>query len=215
MTRCNRHLVPAVLSICVAFVLTLLAGSHAYGVSISSSFSRIGPSESLSVPFTNPSTSTVASYGNFVEVLVSGTGFSLGSALNDAFYGVPSGVPYDPQFYQLNLGWTGFGLAPFAGEPHNINNFITFIEGVGPVSPPATPAYDGINHTYHFVVSVPTNAGQLAFGVSDGLFGDNGGQYDLQVFQLQPVPEPSTFTFMLLGTLALGVCLQRQRKTRR
>jgi hypothetical protein len=214
MTRGERHLVSAVFSVCVMVALTLLTGSRASGVSISSSFNRISPSEFLTAPFTDPSTSTVNNYGDFVEVLVSGTGFSLGPDINDAFYGVPAGVPYDSQFYQLNIGWDGFGLAPFSGELHNIDNFITFIEGVGPAGPPATPAYDGVNHTYHFVVSVPAIAGHLVFGVSDGNFGDNGGQYNIQVFQVQPIPEPSTFALLGLGTLSLVAFRRRRREAR-
>ncbi len=178
--------------------------------SIPDVYSRTGPSETLSVPFTNPGVATAFSYSGNVEVIVSGTGYSAGSAINDAFYGVPSGVSYNAQYYQLNLGWTGADLVPFVGEARNANNFITFIEGVGAVAPTATPAYSP-DHVYRFVVQVPLASGPLQFGVSDGNFGDNGGEYRIQVFQLQPVPEPETYAMMLAGLAALGRVGRRRR----
>lgn len=152
---------------------------------ILSNYTRVGATEALVAPFTSPSTATTNSYSGLVEVLVSGTGFSLFGNLNDAFYGVPSGAPYDAQYYQLNLGWTTAPLVPLSGEPRNINNFIVFIEGVGAVTSPSTPAYDA-NHTYHFVVDTGLLAAQnLQFGVSDGNFGDNGGAYNVAIWQLE------------------------------
>lgn len=178
--------------------------------SIPDVYSRTGPSETLVVPFTNPGVATAFAYSGSVEVIVSGTGYSAGSAINDAFYGVPSGVFYNAQYYQLNLGWTGANLVPFVGEARNANNFITFIEGVGAVAPTATPSYSP-DHVYRFVVQVPLASGPLQFGVSDGNFGDNGGEYRIQVFQLQPVPEPETYAMMMAGLAALGAVARRRR----
>jgi hypothetical protein len=169
---------------------------------ISDNFVRVGIGETVVAPFTSPSTSTVNSYSGLLEVIVSGTGFSAGSSINDAFYGVPSGVPYDPQYYQLNIGWQGQPLFPLVGESRNINNFISFIDGVGTVPFGTTPAYNP-NSIYKFVVNLPATAGILSFGVSDGLFGDNGGRYNIEINQLRritarDIPEPSA-----LGALAL------------
>ena len=119
--------------------------------------------------------------------MVSGTGNSSGTNFNDAFYVFypPDYTPYsDSAYYQLNIGWVGNRLVPFLGGIDNIRNFIIFIEGVGQVSPPAVPAFSD-SCSYDFVVNVPANAGQLAFGVADGTYSDNGGQYNISVFQLE------------------------------
>ncbi len=192
--RYDRSRSPALL--CVLLLVTTFAAGAARALSIADRFARVGSGESLVAPFTVPATSTVNSYGGAVEVIVSGIGNSYEARVNDAFYGVPSGIPVDYQsgsffklpYYQLNIGWSnGFHLAGCEGEPNNANNFITFIEDVGPVTPPAMPAYAPVSHTYHFVVSIPADAARLSFGVSDCIFNDNGGQYQIQVFQLQPL----------------------------
>lgn len=181
-------------------------------------YTRVGPSENLTAPFTSPSTATASSYSGYVEVLVTGTGYSLFTLLNDAFYGVPGGLPLDAQYYQLNLGWTTAPLVPFSGEGRNIDNFIVFVEGVGAVSPGTTPPFNGAS-SYHFVVNTGLLAGQqLQFGVSDGNFGDNGGQYNIKVWQLEPgaassVPEyPAPYFFV---GVALMLAVSRLRQSRR
>jgi PEP-CTERM motif len=200
---------------CVAVLIgTGLLACQARAGMISDHFVRTGPSEMIVAPFTSPSTSSVNTYGGFVEVIVSGVGNSLGTLLNDAFYGVPSGTLYDPQFYQLNIGWDAAPLFPFVGQPRNAVNFIVFDEGVDFVTPPYRPPYDPVNHTYHFAISVPFDAGHLAFGVSDGAFSDNGGQYNIQIWQLA-VPEPSTIMLLAIGTLGLLGYHRRRRKEAR
>jgi hypothetical protein len=195
--------------------LTALCGASASTI-ILDDFTRSGPNESLTSQFTAPSTATTNSYSGFVEVMVSGTGYSLWTLINDAFHGVPGGSPLDSQYYQLNIGWTGFNLAPLSGESHNINNFIVFVEGVGAVAPGYTPAYDA-NHTYHFVVDTGLLAGQqLQFGVSDGNFGDNGGAYNLSIWQLEQgastVPEhPAPYAAMGM-VFVLAFARWRQRR---
>ena len=67
------------------------------------------------------------------------------------------------------------------------------------------PAYD-VGHTYHFVVNTPALASALQFGVFDGNFRDNGGEYRIEVYQLSvgAVPEPTTYALMLGGLGLLG-----------
>ena len=180
----------------LAAVMCYAAGiaTPAAAQKISDHFTRSSAGESVAVPFTISSASTTHTYGGAVEVIVSGTGTSYGGRVNDAFYGVPSGVPVDYYgmgsvfgipYYQLNLGWDhGFALHGCDGERNNANNFITFIDGRGTVAPPVMPDYDAVNHTYDFVVTVPANAGHLSFAVSDCTFDDNTGAYDIQIFQL-------------------------------
>ena len=79
------------------------------------------------------------------------------------------------------------------------------------------PAYD-VSHTYHFVVNTPALASALQFGVSDGNFRDNGGEYRIEVYQLSvgAVPEPTTYALMLgglglLGWAGLGWAARRRR----
>ena len=192
------------LGLLIAF-LTACGGASGSTI-ILDEFSRVGPSESLTSPFVSPSTATANSYSGYVEVLVSGTGNSLYGSINDAFYGVPSGSPYDGQYYQLNVGWSSFPLVALSGETHNINNFIVFAQGVGAVSPGYTPAYNA-SHTYHFVVNTGLlGAEQLQFGVSDGIFGDNGGAYNISVWQLEQggssVPD-SPAPYVTLGFLVV------------
>ncbi|WP_338844880.1 PEP-CTERM sorting domain-containing protein [Massilia sp. W12] len=192
-----------------AISLVCAFSAQAATYDISSNFIRSGVSESLTSLFINPSTATVHQYSGLVEIIVSGTGWSAGRELNDAFHGVPRGTPYDSQWYQLNLGWNGADLAPYSGEARNISNYINFIDGVGAVNG-GIPAFR-TDHRYHFVVNVPQNAGRLQFGVSDGIFADNGGQYNIQAFKVTAIPEAGAYAMLLSGLAALAL-LSRRRK---
>lgn len=177
--------------------------------SIASNYARTGATDSLVAPFNVISTATLGAYAGPVEVLVSGTGFSQGNLRNDAFYSA-SGVAA-VGFYMLSIGWDGAPL--LAGSSSRAaNNFISFIDNVGPVPLGSRPAY-APNNTYRFVIDVPPTAGALRFGVSDGNFSDNGGAYNVQVWQLQAgvVPEPGSVALMLAGLGALGWIAQRRR----
>lgn len=188
--------------------LTLLVAAPAASAStaILDEYTRTGQTDTLYVPFTSWSVLTPGSYMGPVEVLVSGTGYSLWNIINDSFHGVAGQTPLDSQYYQLNVGWDSAPLVPFSGEPRNITNFISFVEGVGAVTPAYTPAYAGDN-TYHFVIDTGLLAtSQLQFGVSDGNFGDNGGAYNLQVWQLEKksasVPDtPAPYALASLAAL--------------
>lgn len=196
-----------------AALVFLWATSAGASLLIADNFVRVGPDEVVAAPFTAPSTATVNTYSGLVEIIASGTGFSLFSILNDAFYGVSSGAPLDGQYYQLNIGWTTAPLAPLSGESRNIDNFIVFIEGIGPTTPTARPTYDA-DHTYHFVVDTALLLPEkLQFGVSDGNFGDNGGSYSIEVHQVRAgaVPEPGTLGLIVLAFAAIGSPRLRRR----
>ena len=122
-----------VFRLAVAALAMLWSTSASASLLIADNFVRVGPDEVVAAPFTAPSTSTVNAYSGLVEIIASGTGFSLFDILNDAFYGVSSTTPLDSQYYQLNIGWTSAPLAPLSGEPRNIDNFIVFIEDAAQV----------------------------------------------------------------------------------
>lgn len=180
---------------------------------ISDNFVRMSPAENVVAPFiASGGTPTTSAYSAFVEIIVSGTGYSFGLNENDAFYCSFSadgrcpapGVVLDPQYYQMNIGMSGI---PFAGgEANNIDQFITFIEGVGSVSPRTLPAYDAAEHRYHFILDLPVFAPSLLqFGVSDGIYSDNGGSFNIQMFAVvrSLVPEPGILLLVFLGLTVL------------
>lgn len=214
MTAFPRFCRVATTPFCVAAWLgTAACGAALADTRIADHYTRTGTGESLTAPFIAPSTATTQTYAGSVEVLVSGTGFSLGNNLNDAFYYVGGGNPGG--FYLLNIGWTGANLVPSVGDPRNAANFIRFIDGVGAVPAGTRPAY-AADHTYRFVIEVPQDAGRLQFGVSDGNFADNGGAYNLQLWQLQAgvVPEPAAAGLLLAGLGLVGLLARRQRRPR-
>ena len=152
--------------------------------------------ETVSVSFTQPDggVSTGLYYGQ-VALRVEGTGYSNGPNYNDAFYYVGGGR--DVTFYQLN-----FGLNPLVGfnganagavAAQNADNFI-----VG-----GLPAFQA-SHIYNFVLNTgAVSPSQLHFGVSDGIFKDNGGGFRITINQLGgAVPEPATWATMLIAALA-------------
>ena len=187
---------------------------------ISDSFIRLFPGESIIAPFASSAGApTAGSYSSLIEIIVSGTGSSFGLNQNDAFYCSLSadercsapGVVLDSQYYQLNIGMAGLSFA--GGEANNIDQFITFIDGVGPVPQGTLPPYDAGGNTYHFIANLPISmASTLRFGVSDGIYFDNDGSFAIQVFQVaaSPVPEPQSLVLMMFGlSLLFGLRLTR------
>ena len=195
----------------------LLAGALATSAAasaattIAGAVTRISPVEQLTAPFTVPGTQTLRAYSGFVEVNVSGSGYSAGSAFNDAFY--PGGFGY----YTLGLGWSAAPLLP--GQPTRaIANSISFIEGVGAVPFGTLPAYNPTPpHAYRFVIDLGALAAQpLQFGVLDGVYADNGGAYDFNLYQLRAgatagVPEPESWALTIAGFALVGMAARRRR----
>ncbi|MBP6012502.1 MAG: PEP-CTERM sorting domain-containing protein [Alphaproteobacteria bacterium] len=144
--------------------------------------------ETLVVPFSTPSTPTINQYYDWVRIDISGSGQSLSTRFNDAFYLYTDGpIAHDGSFYQLNFGTSP--LAPFS-PARNAENFL-----VGPL-----PAYNSF-HTYSFYLNTGTMTPTLLhFGVSDGIFSDNTGAYTITVGQ---VPEPSSLALIGLAFLSL------------
>lgn len=150
--------------------------------------------ETLTAVFTMPDGGvTTGLYSGIVSVRVSGTGFSLGNQINDAFYLI-SGPTHDASFYQLTFGTsTLVALNP-------AQNAVNFVVG-------GLPAYSPTN-VYTFLLNtgsaVPT---LLHFGVGDGNFADNGGAFEITI---SAIPEPATWTLMIGGFAMVGFAARRR-----
>ena len=160
-------------------------------------------SESLTASFlTADGGVTVGGYDNQVRVTVSGVGQSLGSDFNDAFYVYDPGPPsHDPNYYQLTFGTSA--LVGFDPAQDAVNDIVGGL-----------PAYNP-DHIYSFILNTgATTPTALHFGVGDGNFSDNSGEYWITVTQLG-VPEPATWAIMLAGFGGLGAALRQRRRTTR
>jgi len=171
--------------------LVLIAALSALGLGAASA-------ETITATFQQPDGGVTSGlYNGIVHVTVSGTGQSLATDLNDAFYLFdPENPPvHDAQFYQLTFGTSALvGFAP-------AQDAINFIVG-------GLPAYSS-SHIYSF--DLDTNAvapAQLHFGVSDGRFDDNSGSFTISV---SAVPEPSTWAMMILGFAGVGFMAYRRK----
>lgn len=140
---------------------------------------------------------TTGLYSGIVHVTVSGTGESLGSDLNDAFYVFDPGPPtHFADYYQLTFGTTT--LVPFNPSQDAFNAVVGGL-----------PAYNA-SHIYSFDLNTGTLVpSQLHFGVSDGNFSDNFGAYTISISSA--VPESSTWAMMMLGFAGLGLMAYRRR----
>lgn len=199
--------------------LLLTAAPVGASTLIGENFFRTSTGEHLVAPFDLVGgAATTQVYGGYVEVIISGVGYAFGENTNDAFYGVEGaderfpgeGVPLeDSPMYQLSIGWNGAPLQAYdySGERSMIN-YISFVDGLGPVAAPHRPAYEP-SHIYHFVIQVPQLAGQLAFGVADGDYEDNGGAYLVSVWSVTPVPLPASL-WLLGGAVGILTVLRRR-----
>lgn len=144
---------------------------------------------------------SVDSYYGLVNLTVTGTGFSNGNVLNDAFYSLSPAGTRDASYYQL-----AFGTSPLMAF-NTASAAANFIVG-------GVPAYNAA-HTYTFTLNTglaATAPGKLYFGVTDGNYADNGGAFQIQLSQA--VPEPTTWAMMLMGFGMIGFGLRSsQRKS--
>lgn len=197
----------------IAAAITLPAQA---ATTIAGAYTRISPAQNIIAQFTSPTGATAAtSFTGPVEVLVSGTGFSAGSTINDAFYFTENQQSLAGNFYHLGMSKTGGTFNTPATK--SVEQFITFIDGVGAVAAGTIPAYAASN-SYNFVIDAGAGFSLLSFGVLDGNFGDNGGQYNITLWQLAPsvsaVPESATWMMMIVGFGAIGVTARRRQLVR-
>jgi hypothetical protein len=188
----------------------IIASPATAASTIESAFTRVSTVESLSAPFVAVGVQTQRDYSGLVEVNVSGSGYSNASNFNDAFY--PNGNGY----YQLGISWRD---APLAGGQPNYyaSRLITFIDGVGTVAAGTLPApAAGPDYRYRFVIDLGNLVAQpLQFGVLDGVYADNGGAFQLSLYQLQAgapgVPEPASWAMLIAGFGLTGAAMRRRR----
>lgn len=189
----------------------LLGASSSFAMVIGgTNYVTTGPTESLTASFLVPNGgSTTSQYYGYVQVSVGGTGFSLYSYINDAFY--VNGPTHDSNHYQLTFGTTALvGNNPGQNAKHRI---VYDLNAGMEVSPTYVPGYES-SHRYNFVLnSGLIAAGTLYFGVGDGNFSDNGGAYDISVTQLTAatgIPDASATCGLLLGCWTGLVVLRRR-----
>jgi hypothetical protein len=155
--------------------------------------------ETITVGFTQPTGGvTTGLYSGRVRVRASGTGFSNGTLLNDAFYQLPDG--FNPgSFYQLT-----FDTQPLVRN-NPARNAANFVEG-------GRPAFNPANVYTFFLNTGTTTPSRLYFGVSDDIFEDNGGSFTLSI---GGVPEPATWAMMILGFGVVGGAMRVRRRQSR
>ena len=203
----------SVVTFLLSVTLAIFGNASAHALLISgSNYVASGPLESMTAVFNTPDGGVSAnSYSGLVKLVVSGTGQSYFNYLNDAFHVYsPGPAPAsDAGYYQLtfsNSTLVANNILQAAA------NFIAYDLDAGlDVNAPYLPQYRS-DHTYNFVLDVGALASTLHFGVSDGVFADNSGAYNITLQQLvrSSVPEPTTLMLFGLGLAAIGY--QRRKR---
>lgn len=197
----------------LSVTLVIFGNGSAHALLISgSNYVASGPQESMTAVFTTPDGGvSTNSYSGLVELVVSGTGQSYFTHLNDAFHVYsPGPAPaIDAGYYQLTFGKTTLVAQNISQAAAN---YIVYDVDAGlDVTAPYLPQYRS-DHTYNFVLDIGTLASNLHFGVSDGGFFDNSGAYNITVKQLaqSSVPEPGILALFGLGVA--GIYHQRRKR---
>lgn len=193
----------------------LLAGPTIGGIE----YYESGLPEAVTAVFTTAEGgSSTGTYSGLVRLTVSGTGESNATRLNDAFW-VFTDIEHNPitpshgniygNYYQLAVKTQT--LLPY--EPaYEARHFIVYDLDAGTeVTPTYVPTYRS-DHVYSFVIDLGTSVlSNLHFGVSNGIFSDNTGAYNIEVAQLSVIPAPGA---ILLGNIGVGlVGWMRRRRT--
>jgi len=156
---------------------TLALSTTARGLSTDTTNTQ-AQSETLIVPFTRADGAiTQHTYYGSVQITVSGTGQSLATAFNDAFYVFTdeSGNFIAPIHYRdyYQLAWGSSTLLPYTPS----NDIYFDIPG-------GVPAYQP-SHVYTFTLNTKlTTPAHLHFGVEDGDYADNSGAYLIKITQI-------------------------------
>lgn len=208
-------------------LLGALAAAPAYAdITINSQTFTLGPTETVSAPFTSQDNVTLNSYSGLVLLDVTGDGNGAnGGGKNDTFYF----EPYGNGLSAVGCGAlradtviiSGYcaGQKPTDYMVYSLddNHFVSFAGG-------SYLPNERLDHHYQFVISVDSllalhgqvGPQQLHLGASDGNFGDNGGAFTINVTQLNQIsatPEPSTAAIFAAGG-ALLLLRMRRRATR-
>ncbi|MBI3242041.1 MAG: hypothetical protein HYZ49_07095 [Chloroflexi bacterium] len=126
------------------------------------------PAETLTLPFNTLSVMTTRGYGDSVVIEVSGVGQTAGTDYNDAFYLFTNlGNGYIRSDYLASFRINGLEMAP-------------------------PPTYRD-DHLYRFTFSLGATPYLITFSNSDGVLGDNSGQYAIRLWPATPgTPTPDS-----------------------